>query len=272
MTLLLRGENALNKGGIRVPESARLALEGEGNLNVTLDHPEYFGIGNDNSSRHGELDFDQSGTVTVTANGTAGTGIGSGLGGNITIHQGRYFINLSGDTGTGIGALYADTKLEIVNCDFNTDITLAKGVAIGSMSNNADVRIHGSSAKLYMGGAALTAIGTMTGSEAKVTVSSAIVNIDIRAPRCTCAGALEAEDARSDIRIEGANFRASVGGWESLPFGGYSGNTSVSLVNADTTVKMETDVDINKYISSEKIEVTNGRTIFTNKEDEIDLS
>ena len=268
VTLLLRGENALNKGGIRVPEGARLALEGEGNLNITLDHPEYFGIGNDNSSRHGELDFDQSGTVTVTANGSAGSGIGSGLGGNITIHQGRYFLNLSGDTGVGMGALYADAKLDVFNCDFNTDITLAKGVAIGSVSGNADVHFHGSSAKLYMGGAELTALGTIDGAEAKVVINSAIANIDIRAPKCTCAGALH---GKSDVTVDGAAFRTTVGGWESLPFGGTSGDTRVTLLNADTTVKIETDLDINKYVSSEKIEVINGRTTFTNKDIEIDL-
>ena len=268
VTILLKNENKLSKGGIRVPESARLTLEGEGDLNIKTDAVEYFGIGNDISSVHGELIFNQSGTVTVAANGQTGVGIGSGLGGNITIYQGKYVLILGGDTGVGIGALYSDSKLEIDNCDFNTDITLAKGVAIGCISSNADIHICRSSAKLYMGGAELAAIGTFSGAEAKILIDNAIVTLDIRAPRCTCAGAL---DGSSDIRVEGAAFRASVGGWESLPFGGHGGNTKVSLVNADTTVKMETDIDTDKYISSDKIEIINGRTIFTNHGNEIEL-
>ncbi|MCH5194896.1 MAG: EAL domain-containing protein [Oscillospiraceae bacterium] len=269
VTILLKGENKLNKGGIRVPESAGLKLEGEGDLNIKIDAVEYFGIGNDISSKHGEITFDQSGIVTITANGQKGVGIGSGLGGNITIHQGRYALNLSGDTGAGIGALYADSKLELINCDFNTDITLAKGAAIGCINSNADIHISKSSARIYMSGAELTAIGSFSGANTKVLIDNAIVTLDIRAPRCTCAGAL---DGSSEIRIEGASFRASVGGWESLPFGGYSGDTKVSFVNADTTIKMETDVDTNKYISSDKIEIINGRTIITNHGNEIGLT
>ncbi|MCH5348320.1 MAG: hypothetical protein J1E40_03280, partial [Oscillospiraceae bacterium] len=268
VTLLLKGENKLSKGGIRIPESAKLTLEGEGNLNIKTDSVEYFGIGNDISSVHGEIIFDQSGTVTITANGQTGVGIGSGLGGNITMYQGRYILNLSGDTGIGIGALYADSKLEIVNCDFNTDISLAKGAAIGSITNNTDIHITRSSAKLYMGGAELAAVGTFSGAEAKILIDNAIVNIDIRSPRCTCVGAL---DGRSDVKIDGASFRASVGGGDSLPFGGCCGDTKVSLSNADTTVNMATNMDIKKYISAEKIEITNGRTIFTNHGDIIEL-
>lgn len=268
VTLVLKGENKLNQSGIRVPGSARLRFEGGGNIDIDIDTIEYFGIGNDTSSGHGELIFDQSGMISVNANGTLGVGIGSGLGGKITICQGRYSINLSGDTGAGIGAVNADSELCIVNCDFSADMTLAKGTAIGSVNNNADVHITRCSTKIYMSGAEMTALGTLRGAEAKVLIDNAIVNLDIRSPRCTCAGAL---DGDSDVRIEGASFRAAVGGWNSLPFGGCSGNTKVSLVNADTTVKMDTDADISKYISAEKIEVVNGRTIFTNHGDAIDL-
>ncbi|MCH5193788.1 MAG: EAL domain-containing protein [Oscillospiraceae bacterium] len=267
VTLILKGENKLIKSGIRVPENARLRFEGEGDINIDVDATEYFGIGNDISSMHGELIFDQSGAVNITTNGKMGAAIGSGLGGSTTIRQGKYVIAMNGDTGVGIGSLYADSKLEIDSCDFNADIALAKGVAIGSISSNADIQISRSSAKLYMSGAEMAAIGTIGGESANVYIHDGIVIINIRAPRCTCAGAL---DESSDIRIENAAFRVTAGGQRSLPFGGFSGNTKVSLTDADTTVKLETHfADIGKYVSADKIKVTDGRTVFTNLGEEL---
>ena len=260
VTILLKGENRLNQSGIRVPEGARLLFEGEGSLNIDIAAAEYFGIGNDVSSKHGDITFDQSGTIAITTDGKQGVGIGSGLGGNITINQGKYVLDLNGDTGIGVGAIYADSKLEIGSCDFNADVSLAKGVAIGSIGGNADIHIFKSSAKLYMSGAEMTAIGTIGGAEAKILINDAIAITNIRASRCTCVGAL---DETSDIRVENAAFRATAGGEKALPFGGFSGSTKVSLVNADTTIKVETNFDIRKYISAENIEIVSGRTIFT---------
>ena len=268
VTLIIKGENKLNKGGIRVPEDARLSLEGDGNIHIDLDAGEYFGIGNGISAGHGEIGFDQSGTVTITANGQKGVGIGSGLGGNTTIYQGKYVLKMSGDTGAGIGALYADAKLEIDSCDLNADISFAKGVAIGSATKSTDIHICRSSAKLYMGGAELSALGTVSGADANILINDAIIMFDINAPRCTCAGSL---DGNSSIRIERAGFRASASGEKSLPFGGLSGNTKVSLLGADTTVKMETNAEIEKLLTPKNIEIISGRTIFANHGNEIIL-
>ena len=268
VTLVLKGENKLHKGGIRVPEGTRFTLKGEGMLDIKTDANEYFGIGNDMSSKHGDIIFDQSGTLTVTGDGQTGICIGSGLGGNIRMDQGKYVLNMSGSTGVAIGTFFADTKLDIYNCDFNANLSLEKGVAIGTLSSSADIHIWRSSVKLHLGGGDLTAIGTIDGENAKLLIDNAIVMIDIMSYRCTCAGALEKS---TYLKVENASFRAAVVGKGSLPFGGYSADTKVEMINADATVKLETDVDTEKYLSTDIVKIVSGRTIFTNYGNDIDL-
>ena len=92
-------------GGIRVPESSKMTLAGDGRLEINLDDREYYGIGNGVGLLHGELVFEQSGRLTVSSRGQTGIAIGSGYGGIIRINAGQYRINLQGDVAVGIGAL-----------------------------------------------------------------------------------------------------------------------------------------------------------------------
>lgn len=267
-TLVLRGENKLNKSGIRVPEGAGLVLEGEGNLDIYLDAGEYYGIGNDISSRHGELIFNQSGTVNINANGQKGICIGSGLGGNTEICQGKYVLEITGDTGVGIGAFDADVRLDINTCDFSINGSLAKGVAVGSLGCSADIGISRSTVRLYMGGGEIAAIGTIGGDNAEVLIKDAIAITNVGANRGTCVGAL---DKRTNFRVENANFRTTARGENTLPFGGFSKDIKVSFTDADTTINLETDAGFEKYIPKDKIEVTGGRTKITVKGEEVEF-
>ena len=270
VTLLLRGENRLNNGGIQVPESAQLTLDGGGMLGIKVDAAEYFGIGNDISSGHGALIFRQSGMIQISASGKTGVCIGSGLGGTITIDgPGKFAFHVRGNTGVGIGSLYADTKLALRNCAFDADLSLMNGVGIGSLTGNADVRVMSSSTKLHMSGKEIAAIGTIAGDDAEVFINNATVSIHATGYLCACVGSLS---KNTHFAVDSAAFHASAGGEKSLPFGGLEGDVKVSLTNADTAVKLETDVDIEQYISAIEMNVTNGRTVFSNHGNEINLA
>ena len=269
VSLVIRGENKLNKSGIRVPEGARMVLEGEGSLNIYLDAIEYYGIGNDIASKHGELVFNQSGVVTINANGQTGICIGSGLGGTVVICQGKYIMEMTGDIGIGIGDFDGDRRLDISSCDLSIDGSLTQGVGIGSLRCDADIHISKSTVKLYICGGDIVTIGTIGGDHAEVMIQDAIVITSIGARRGTCVGAL---DGRTNFRVERANFRTTVRGEKSLPFGGFGKDMKVSLTDTDTTVNLETDAGFHKYIPKEKIEIMGGRIKFTVKGEEVDFS
>ena len=88
VTLVIEGYNELKNTGIEVPESARLTLEGGGELRIEPSNQEYYGIGNDLKKTHGEINFLLEGTLTVIGKGTLGIGIGSGFGGKINVQGG----------------------------------------------------------------------------------------------------------------------------------------------------------------------------------------
>ena len=268
VTLVLKGENKLDKSGIRVSESAKLTVEGDGVLHIRLDAAEYFGIGNDVSSGHGDLIFNQSGMVNISVSGRTGTCIGSGLGGNIKISQGKFILNVRGNTGVGIGSLEGDSKFDACNCSIDADLSLMNGVAIGSMTGKADVHMHKASTNLNVSGKDLAAIGTIGGDNTEVLINNAIMTLNVQGVRCTCFGSL---DKGADCKLENVVLRAVVCGEQALPFGGLSGDKKVSLNNVDTTVNMETAVDMEKYMSADNIEIIDGRTNFTNHGNEIDM-
>lgn len=268
VTLTLNGENKLVKSGIRVPKSAKLTLEGEGLLDIQFEAAEYFGIGNDITSEHGELIFNQMGKIEIHARGKTGTCIGSGMGGAITVNRGKINLIINGHTGVGIGALYGDSNLEINNCAIDAEISLMNGVAIGSYTGCTKVNIWKASTKLFMSGKDASAIGTLRGNSADITINDALVMMNVRSPRCTCIGSLEGSTA---LNMESAMFRADISGNQSLPFGGLNGGTVVSLCNANATFTMETNMNVEEYIAANSIEIIGGRASLSNHGAEINL-
>lgn len=268
VTLVIRGENKLNKSGIRVPEGARFTLEGEGMLAIQLDAAEYFAVGNDMKSAHGDLVFNQKGIVRITARGRMGVCIGSGLGGNIAVRSGKIALNVNGFNSVGIGAMNADSSLEFSNCAIDADVSFMKGVAVGSLTGCADVRTWKSSTKIIMSGEEIAAFGTISGERAVVIASDAVADMNLRGTHSTCVGSLY---HNTELRVENASFRASVVGEHAVPFGSTEGDMKVFFSNADTSVTMETGVDMDAYLASDNLEVIGGRYSFVNRGREIVL-
>lgn len=268
VTLVISGETRLNQSGIRVPESAKLTFEGDGKLDIKIEAVEYFAIGNDLNSRHGELVFNQSGMVSVNARGKTGICIGSGLGGKITVGQGKIILNFNGNTGVGMGAVNANAMLDIHTCAIDAEISLMNGVALGSMNGSASVRVHKASLKLNMSGKMLSAIGTISGKTANVLVDDSIVSTNISGFHCTGIGSLEKE---TELRIESGAFRASVSGETALSFGGKSGDVKAAFINSDASVSIRSKEDTQEIMSKFNIETVGGRSriIFNGHEVEI---
>ncbi len=259
VTIVINGENIFRKTGIRVPDGSELTVEGEGMLRIYLKNSEYYGIGNDLEAKHGTLNFRQRELIMIEAAGKKGVCIGSGRGGPINIFRGQYVIEANGELGVGIGAFYGKNKLFIDNCDFNAEMSVTKGVAIGSLDRSTDVLISHSSAKLYLSGREFAAIGTVSGESSDIKIKDANVLVNLQSDRCTAAGAL---NGCTDFSVCNATYRVMAGGEKMLPFGGFIGETHVSLTDADTSIRVETTTDFRDFISEENIRIVNGRTLF----------
>ena len=260
VTIVLTGENKLDMGGIRVPESSKLTVRGEGKLEIDLNSDEYYGIGNGIGLLHGELVFDQSGRITVNAHGQTGVAIGSGSGGTIRIRQGQYRLNLQGDVGLGIGSMYSESEMYIHDCDIGMEITSARGAAIGSIGQNSVIEIFKTSVKLFLSGIELVGIGSLGGEDSKLFMHDSSCIINMKGERCSMLGALEGS---SDIRIERASVRLSASGKEALGLGGFTGETVFRQTTADTHVSLETPVDVHQYLDTDSISAEDGVCIIS---------
>ena len=254
--LELVGENNLSMGGIRVPKSSTFTLKGDGNLSIELDDDEYFGIGAGVNEFHGSLIFDHSGALRIDANGNMGVCIGSGYGGDIALKRGQYVLEMNGDRALGIGTLYNDVSIDVDSCDINIELNTIKGTAIGCDSANSKVTLSNSSVKIFMSGNEAVGIGSITGEKTEVYVHDASLVLKTHDDRCSGVAAL---DGTTLFKLERASLRVYAKGDRVLPFGGFTGDTDLTLINSDTTVKINTAIKLREYLPPERIEIQYGR-------------
>ena len=259
VSLVLVGDNLLNKSGIRVPESSRLVIEGNGTMKIDLYSTDFYGIGNVEGEGNGDIVFEQSGKVIINAVGKNGVCVGSGLGGYISVNQGQLILSGGGEASVGIGAISGDVNLNIKDCNIESDINAVDGVFIGSMYSNAKISLATSSIKCYGGGSSYVGIGSLRGDKADISIREASVNVTLRSERSTCLGTLS---GRTDVLVDHAGIMLENSGKEALAIGGMTGGTYIRLENSDAKVDVHTALQTDTYAKDEDIKIVNGRIRF----------
>ncbi|MDE5965315.1 MAG: EAL domain-containing protein [Lachnospiraceae bacterium] len=257
--IILENENEFRTGGIRVPESSTLTLQGDGNLSISTTSSKCFGIGNDINSRHGRLDFLQDGCLTIHTYGMHGIGIGSGLGGDIHIHRGRYELNINGQQGVCIGAISGDANISIEYCDMEMLFDLAYGAIIGSYEGSANVYMENVSGRFISGGNCVIGIGTINGKRCQVTVKNINLGFDMRSSECIGIGSKEAD---TDIHIQYASVKVTAEGKNAYALGNYTKTAHVHCENSDLTTQINSNFDTDIGATEENIYIANGRASF----------
>ncbi|MBR1507568.1 MAG: EAL domain-containing protein [Eubacterium sp.] len=237
LRLRLVGENNLRGGGILVPESSSLTLEGTGNLRIFLDGTEVFGIGNEIGKHHGDLDFYQEGEISIEAGGKTMIGIGSGLGGRIRINKGKYSLYMTGSYGMGIGSIDGDEDLLIHDCDLYMDCTLREGVCMGSINGSMKIEAMNTLFRLNSGGMNIAIIGTLKGKSADIRMHDLSNHISVRSDSSTAFGSL-AGSSRIDFASVAIRYKSA--GGDAFVFGGNRPDTTVTMDNSDFKARMST--------------------------------
>ncbi len=266
VTLVLQGDSQFMDGGIRVPATSKLILEGAGNLTIHENINGYFGIGNDMDAVHGIIEFQQDGCIEINGNGLRGIGIGSGLGGEISVQKGKYILNLTGEEGVGVGTYSGDANLVISACDMSINMETNSGVGIGSVKGNVNVHILHVLIKGFFGGIKWIGIGTMEGERNKVTIIHANVNIDMRAQTLCGIGSQTGE---TEIEMQYASLLIKGEGKKALALGNQKCTGKIRILNSDvrTMLKSGLHTDIGADVSD--IYIANGRCQFTLNGEEI---
>ena len=237
VSLVLKGENILEGGGILVPETSNLIIEGDGNLNVTVNEIESFGIGNETIAKAGNITFDQDGTVEVTLNASRGICIGGGNGAGITIRKGRYFLKMSGQQGVGIGTITGDFKPYIYNCLINLSSTMMTSVGIGSLEGNLDMKIEHIAFIADFKGNDVAVFGNVRRGRADTDIYSVTLQSKFNATNGVMFGSLNL--APSKIMLKYATIRAECEGRQASLFRGTEKSTVLVLNECSIDGKIE---------------------------------
>ncbi len=254
--VVLRGTNILFGSGIQVPESSRLTLEGNGDLEIELNAAEFYGIGNDHYSRHGELVFDQDGAVNISCHGQKGVAVGSGLGGIIRINRGEYNIKSNNDACVGIGALTGSVELSINTSHIEADYIVTSGVLIGSLESDAVIEIKQSSVFFYGFGTMISVIGSINGKNTKINTRRIGAVFNVTADESTLLGSLK---GGSDVNITDSALKFESTGKTALLFGGYDTNTDIMLRNSDTQAVVHSAIGKDTLAADDRVRIVNGR-------------
>ena len=257
VVLVLKGSNQLRNGGIKIPESSRLHVCGDGGLSIFIDGAGYYAIGNDSLSRHGELVFEQG--VSIESHAASGIGIGSGLGGKIRILRGQFFLKITGYLGVGIGAFDEEADVEIFAGDITVKMSSQNGVAIGSYEKSSRVIIQHSAVKLHISGTENVGIGTLKGEKCEVLITEASSMFNISSDRCSAVAAL---DGLSEINVSKAGMHIVSKGDHALALGGYGGNIRAVITNSDSSIELITKAETVNCTDKGKIEISGGRAVF----------
>ena len=255
INLVLKGENFFSEGGICVPESSKLIIEGDGDLSIVVSDMYYFGIGNDLESANGTVVFEQDGCIEISGSGFKGVGIGSGKGGNIEIRKGKFVIGLSGDEGVGIGSYESDLSLSVFACNISESMAAAKNVGIGSFGGDVDLDISHSYFRGYFGGNDSIALGTRKGKKSNINIGHSSINLNMRSE--TLCGVGQSMDSSSVFAREtGITFRGD--GDSAILIGNFSRNAEIDISNCEINADIGNKED---YFIGARDENTNIRKV-----------
>lgn len=240
LTIILEGENELHNGGIRVPETSILTVEGEGNLSIDVNMNKHYGIGNDIESFHGPLYFNQDGGISIKTNGMRGVGIGSGKGGEITINKGWYRIDISSQEAVGVGALIGPTNVFIQHCDFQVHMGAGTGCLLGSYLSNATIGIENGLVKFSSSNACtdIIGIGTLKGEACQIDLHKLNISFDLHCISCYAMGGHYSD---TEILINQASTKIIAIGKNTYAMGNDDSTARITVMNVD----LETDVTNN---------------------------
>ena len=256
VTIVLFGNNKLLDSGIKVPESSRLVIEGDGGITIELNAAEHYGIGNDHHSRHGELVFDQDGPVNINCRGKKGICIGSGLGGTIRVNRGEFNLKPNTETCVGFGALTGNVSIELDTCHIEADFSVTNGILIGSLESEAEVSVSNSALNFYAYGKYISALGTLSSSKSEIEMCGVGAVFNIMSDNSTCFGSLH---GKSEINVNDSSLRLESAGQNAVVFGGYSEDTSVLIKGTDTNIEVRNAIGKYAFAPEDKIRLVNGR-------------
>ena len=254
--LKFMGGNKLKGGGILVPETSKLDVEGKGSIIIQAGGDQCFGIGNVLNKKHGDIVFFIDGDITMELSGADSVGVGSGLGGNIAFNKGRYIFNMNSDSAVCVGSVTGPTNISLNMCNQESRILSKKAVTIGSLYGDTYINMKNCSVLTRITGQQAVAIGSLEGMILKYEAREIAVRADIKAGVGSCIAAL---CGNTDVQIDDTTIDYNGVGNELYVIGGMMDDTHGELCDCDMNVDLKSENGCFSRASKDSLYIQNGR-------------
>ena len=181
LTMVVKGENRLDGGGIYVPHDASLLIVGDddGSLDINVRRGDSFAIGAGIKDSPGKITVDMKGKLNIKVDGNDATGIGGGkneyktplrlLGGEITL-------SLTGDSCMCVGTADGGSIVDVENCTVSMDGNAPNVVGIGSFHGNTDISLKNCKINQFLSGINIVGIGACENGTGRVELWETSLN------------------------------------------------------------------------------------------------
>ncbi len=214
VTLVLEGENRLNKYGIMVPESSKLTIEGDGNLRFRVSGIASYAIGNTWNAKVGDIAWKGNGSLDILVEAEEGIGIGGGEFGDgcgISLCSGMVRIEPACSKAVALGSVMGEPRIDISDCKVQLDIKIEKGVGIGCYDGAQNTHIYKSHINILGAGNTIATIGSVGETDGTIVIDSSEVAILANGQQMYLIGGesgelnMDIDNSAIDLRAEGNN-------------------------------------------------------------------
>ena len=210
LTLVLEGDNVLDKTGIRVPDGSSCRLEGAGNLSIAAKGIQCYGIGNDFISGVGAITCAQSGKLEISTEGNHCINIGGGIyrqGEGIQILSGSVLLKAASENAIGIGCSKGSAPIKVQNCYVGIDFRVATGCALGNWEDDLNMYIADLKLEIAGSGGYLSGIGSVEKAAGEICVERADISVQMNGQQVRLVGndggGLKIAVSRSRLALKG---------------------------------------------------------------------
>lgn len=253
--------------GIRVPETSRFILSGEGSLNIDVSGNNGVIIGGSCQQDFGNILLNMDGELNIDSKGDNIVGIGGGTGGKasqIRIVSGEISANLRGPSVIGIGVISGNADIKIFGAKIGFESSGQSVVAVGARNGNVSVECN-AEITADCSGDNCCVIGTLEGGSGLVAMQDGKYDFAVHAKNSVAIGAM---GGKTDVTINSGYYRFACEGNTAVGIGDTFGSETINIINGIFNIHIASGNELPIGTKNGKTIIHSGN-IFTDSIEEI---
>ena len=243
VTLEISGSNTFSYEGIRVPETSKFTLKGDGDLKIDVSSDDGTVFGGNYFQDFGEIHLEHTGNLNIYAETTNIVAIGGSVGSEnslIEISSGRVFAEMRGVNTVGVGSVSGNVSVKLNGEKLSVDSAGRNVVAIGSMNGKATVECE-TDLFTACAGDRCCAVGALDGGCGSVMFNNGKYELSANAKNASVIGAV---NGNIDIVINAGEYILSCEGNDATGIGDRHGSGNIQINSGNMKLHTAASVEL----------------------------